>query len=119
MTLGMFFVGLGFVGVFIPGIPTTPSILAAAWFFARSSKRFEYWLLNHKIFGQIIKDWQQNGGIAKKSKINAVILIIPTFALTIYLSSSKVLAISLFFFAVILCFFIITRPEPDSIKSNG
>jgi hypothetical protein len=30
-----------------------------------------------------------------------------------------VLAISLFFFAVILCFFIITRPEPDSIKSNG
>ena len=64
----MFFVGLGFVGVFVPGIPTTPSILAAAWFFARSSKRFEQWLLNHKIFGQIIRDWQQHGGIARKSK---------------------------------------------------
>ena len=111
----MFFVGLGFVGVFVPGIPTTPSILAAAWFFARSSKRFEQWLLNHKIFGQIIRDWQQHGGIARKSKINAVILIIPTFALTIYLSSSDTLEFFLFFFAIILCSFIVSRPEPNKI----
>ena len=58
LTLGFVCVALGFIGTVVPGIPTTPLILVAAWAFARSSKRFESWLLRHRVFGFLIYDWR-------------------------------------------------------------
>tara|TARA_Y100001970_G_scaffold233670_1_gene291407 strand:- start:1853 stop:2041 length:189 start_codon:yes stop_codon:yes gene_type:complete len=49
ITLGSFFLVLGFIGLFLPIVPTTPFILVSVWFFARSSNKLENWLVNHKI----------------------------------------------------------------------
>ena len=105
-------VGLGFLGVFVPGIPTTPLILLAAWFFSRSSKDLEQWLINHKTFGPLIIDWKKYKGIKRKSKIISICLIIPTFSFTIYSISNFYLQLSLGLFCICLCTYLITRPEP-------
>ncbi len=73
--IGWIAVGLGFVGVFLPLLPTTPFILVAAWAFAHSSPRFRSWLLNHRIFGRMIRDWQENGSIPLHAKLIAVSMI--------------------------------------------
>ncbi len=70
--IGWIAVSLGFVGVFLPILPTTPFLLIAAWAFAHSSPKFRDWLLNHPIFGRMIRDWQQHGSIPLRAKLLAV-----------------------------------------------
>lgn len=62
---------LGAIGVVLPLLPTTPFVLVAAFAFSRSSSRFHQWLLTHKLFGSLIRDWQQNGVISLKAKLLA------------------------------------------------
>jgi len=58
-TLGMFFVGVAFVGVYLPLLPwSTPSVIAA-YCFAKSSKRMHNWLYNHPLFGPFLLGWQE------------------------------------------------------------
>ena len=117
ISLGLIFVGLAFLGVFLPGIPTTPLILLSAWFFSKSSQRLEKWLKNHKTFGPLILNWEKYRGINRKSKIVAICLIIPTFAFSIHSISIIQIKIFLGLFCVSLCSYLITRPEPP-INTN-
>ena len=117
ISFGFIFVGLAFLGIFLPGIPTTPLILLAAWFFSRSSEKLEKWLKNHKTFGPLILNWERYKGINRKSKIIAICLIIPTFAFSIYSTSTVQIKIFLGLFCISLCSYLITRPEPP-ISSN-
>ena len=110
--LGSFFVCLGFIGIIIPGIPTTVFLLLSAWFFSRSSPFLENWLINHKLFGRLIRDWNEHKSISRKSKIVAVIIIIPTFSFSIYSSLNITIDILLGIICISLCAFLISRPEP-------
>ena len=110
--LGFLFIGLGFIGIIIPGIPTTPFLLLSAWFFSKSSSFLENWLINHKLFGPLIRDWNKHKSISRKSKIVAVIIIIPTFAFSIYSSLNMIIDILLGITCISLCAFLISRPEP-------
>jgi uncharacterized membrane protein YbaN (DUF454 family) len=71
LSLGFFMVALGMIGVVVPLIPTTIFLIAAAACFARSSPRFEAWLLDHPRFGPIVQDWRAHGAISRPAKIMA------------------------------------------------
>ena len=60
--------GLGIVGVFVPGLPTTVFVLIAAWAAARGSERLHRWLLAHRRFGPMIRDWQAHGAVGRRAK---------------------------------------------------
>lgn len=74
--LGFLFLGLGFIGVFLPLLPTTPFILLAAGCFARSSERWYNWLLNNRTFGPMIRNWQQYRCISCASRRIAILSVI-------------------------------------------
>lgn len=63
---------LGIIGIFVPILPTTPFLLLAAWLLARSSKRLHTWLLNHKILGSYIKDFQESKALPLHVKIISI-----------------------------------------------
>ena len=56
--LGTLFLLLGIAGVFLPVLPATPFLLLATACYARSSRRFYNWLMNHPAFGPLIIEWR-------------------------------------------------------------
>ncbi|WP_082825440.1 MULTISPECIES: YbaN family protein [Marinomonas] len=75
LLLGWLSLITGIIGIYLPLLPTTPLVLLAAWCFSKSSKRFHSWLLNHKFFGPIVRDWQSEDGIPKRSRNRAIIFM--------------------------------------------
>ena len=73
--MGLFFVGLGWVGAFLPLLPTTPFLLLASFFFVRSSPTLQGWLIRSRIFGPFLRDWQKHGGVRPRVKILAFTMI--------------------------------------------
>ncbi|TWT20378.1 DUF454 domain-containing protein [Luteimonas marina] len=60
--------GLGIVGAFVPGLPTTVFVLIAAWAAARGSERLHRRLLAHPKFGPVIRDWQMHRAVSRRAK---------------------------------------------------
>ena len=66
---------LALVGVFVPGMPTTVFVIAAAYCFSRSSPRFERWLRDSPLLGQFLQRVAPGGGMplsAKRAAISAM-----------------------------------------------
>lgn len=101
---------LGFIGVFLPLLPTVPFMLLAAFCFARGSTRFHDWLVGHPRFGPPIRDWREDGAIRPAAKRAAMAAIAASLLLSLALGvAPHVLAIQA---GVLACVsvFILTRP---------
>ena len=77
--IGSIFVGLAVIGIFLPGLPTTPFLILAAYFYIRSSKKLYNWLINNKILGIYIKGYLSGKGMPLRAKIISLILKIMFF----------------------------------------
>jgi uncharacterized membrane protein YbaN (DUF454 family) len=75
LTLGWIAVGIGGIGVIIPGLPTTVFMVFAAWCFSKSSPRFERWLLELPGIGPMISDYRDGLGMPKRAKISTLVMI--------------------------------------------
>jgi len=60
--------GVGIVGIFVPGLPTTVFVLIAAWAAARGSERLERRLLEHPRFGPVIVNWRLHRAVPRRAK---------------------------------------------------
>ena len=69
LLMGHAFVAIGFVGVFLPVLPTTPFLILAAWAYSRGSARVEAWLLHHPVMGEPIRAWRAHGVIPARAKV--------------------------------------------------
>ena len=83
--LGWLAVMLATLGVVLPLLSTTPFLLLAAWCFARSSPRFHHWLLYRSWFAPYLRHWQQHRALPPGAKWKAVLVIVLTFACSLWL----------------------------------
>ncbi len=67
---------LGFIGIFLPGLPTVPFVILSAWAASKGWPSFETWLLKHEHFGPYIRDWRANKRIPRRAKIYAVAMML-------------------------------------------
>ena len=80
--LGCVSVGLGGVGIFVPGLPTTVFMIVGASCFARSNPRFERWILDLPVIGPAVRDYRNGRGMPRRAKKFAVASIFLMCALS-------------------------------------
>ena len=108
----LFFLGcislvLGTIGIAVPLLPTTPFLLLSAYAFGKSSERCSCFILNNKIFGKYIRDYQEKKGITLKNKINALLLLTLSIGSSIWKTNSNHLQIFLSLVFVCVAFHIL------------
>ncbi|GJL55076.1 MAG: hypothetical protein NPIRA02_22080 [Nitrospirales bacterium] len=118
MRLGVLLTGwiclaLGFVGLFLPILPTTPFILLAAYCFSKSSPQLHRKLIQQPTLGPMIQHWEQHGSISKRAKITATVTMAFLFSLSLFILSVGVLLKAMLIgIATAVLAFIWTRPLP-------
>lgn len=61
--VGCISVALGIIGIFVPGLPTTPFLLLSSWLFYKSSKRLHDALHNSRWLGPYLRRFQDKKGV--------------------------------------------------------
>ena len=116
LVLGFFFLGMAFIGVAVPLIPTVGPVLIAAFFFSRSSERFDNWLVNNRLFGGIVRDWRAGLGFTIRAKAVAIIAIIFTFTISVvFVVQPMFLRVGLIVLASALVVYISQLPTKQNV----
>lgn len=101
---------LGFIGAFLPILPTTPFLILSAYLFSKSSPRFHAWLLELPLAGPAIKEWGDHRVVRPRAKILCTLMI--ALSLGIIWSSVSILKEIQILVTLILCsvlIYVLTR----------
>lgn len=116
---GLLCVLIGLIGVVLPLLPTTPFLLVAAFCFSRSSERLHQYLLNHPVFGGLIRDWEDYGVIPFKAKVIATTMMLVMVSYPLFFKSFhiglKMMVVATILLAVS---YIWTRPSVPLLKKG-
>ncbi|RYX94422.1 MAG: DUF454 domain-containing protein [Comamonadaceae bacterium] len=118
LVLAVVSLATGVVGIFVPGLPTTVFILISFWAASRSSPRLHGWLLRHKLFGPMIRNWENGGTMSRRAKWSATVMMVLCIAI-LFLTTSRMLVaelISLLILSILLWLW--RRPEPPAASST-
>lgn len=74
--VGLVAVGLGSVGIIVPGLPSTVFFIIAASAFSKSSPRLEAWVLGLPHVGPLVNDYRAGLGMPRRAKISAAVMIV-------------------------------------------
>lgn len=72
ITLGIISIILGIIGIFVPGLPTTPFLLLSSWLFYKSSKRLHDRLHRSRL-GKYIRRYESRQGVSRISKLISIL----------------------------------------------
>ena len=109
-TAGWAFLAVGIVGLFLPLLPGTLFLILAAACFARSSPRFEAWLLGHRHLGPPVRAWRATGAIPRRAKVIACASLVVSWL--IVLASAPALAtVACLAVFVAVAAYLVTRPD--------
>lgn len=112
--LGLFFTGLGIVGIYIPVMPTTPFLILAAGCFARSSTRIHERFARSALYKNYVAPYKDRRGmtVAEKRRILTTIVLICLCSFILMKNLYGRIALVLIVLIHILVFFkkIPTRP---------
>jgi uncharacterized protein len=84
IVVGFVAVGIGGVGIVVPGLPTTVFFIVAAWCFSRSSPRFEEWVLTRPGIGPLVADHRAGLGMPPRAKFLALAMMWTAIAVSAF-----------------------------------
>ena len=108
---GMISIGFAIAGAVLPVVPTVPLVLLAGFFFSRSSEKFDSWLVEHRVFGPIIRDWRAGRGFTIRAKVGAVAAIVLSFTITLVVMLDSVATrVGMVALAATVIAYVVSRP---------
>ena len=110
--LAVFCVALGMIGVVIPGLPTVPFLLVAAWAGTRGWPRLEAWLLGHPKYGPSIRDWREQGAVSRRAKSAASVMMLLSVVIIAFSGAHVAVKLGVPAILALTASWLWARPEP-------
>ena len=107
------------IGTVLPGLPTTPFLIVAVAFFARSSPRLHDALLHSRIFGPYIQDWKTHRAIRPHVRYVALAAVVTGVSITCVWSPVDWLIKSLTILAGVIGLAVVFRLPVRSASGNS
>ncbi len=115
LTAGFICVGLGYLGMILPVMPSTIFFILALACFSRSSEKLEQWLLQHPWFGQTLRNWREHGTISVRAKRIICAFIGVSMIYTTLLVKNPFVLIGVYATVGAVLAFILTRPSEPKL----
>ena len=100
---------LGLIGVVLPGLPTTPFILLAAACYAKASPRLHGWLLNHRLLGPMVRDWETHRNLTRRSKTVAQVSMVVMVGLSAWGLRERPVVLAIVLIAALIGVLVVAR----------
>ena len=75
LVLGFVFLGIGAVGAVVPMLPSFVFLVAAGFFFAKSSKKIHDWFLSTNLYKKNLESYVKKHAMTVKTKVGLVVSI--------------------------------------------
>lgn len=119
LTAGITCVGLGYLGMLVPVMPSTIFFILALACFSKSSAKLEHWLLHHPWFGETLRNWRGHGTISIQTKRIICVVMGVSLAITaLTVKNPYVIAGVTLTLGCVLAF-ILTRPSTPRAEPNS
>lgn len=112
--LAYVFAALALLGVVVPGLPTTPFVLLAAWAASRGSRRMHDWLVAHPRLGPPLAHWREERAVSPRAKAMAIGFLVVSWLIMLWREVPPWLLALLAVLFVTVGTFVATRPRPRS-----
>lgn len=115
--LGLLCTGLGIVGIWLPGLPTTVFVLIALWAFSKSSQRLYGWFTRIPLLKHAIHEshrFQREGTLAPRVKFISQGSAWLSFAIVTALTQNMILAVILALVALSCSIFMYIVPSSQT-----
>jgi uncharacterized protein len=99
--LGWLCLIMAYIGLVTPGIPFSIFLVGAAYFFARSNKKMEHWIYNHKHFGPFLTNWEKKRVFPQRGKYAMIIVMSSTVVIMTFFAPIKAVIFSAIFMALV------------------
>ena len=112
--LGVFFFGLGGLGIVVPLLPTVPLWILAAVLLAGSSPAIQQRIYDHPQFGSTVRQFVEHRAMTKRSKLFAIAGATLGSAVSLWILRPPeyvVWSVAVIVLGVVI--WLVTRPEPD------
>ena len=109
---GTISLGLGFAGIVLPVLPTTPFLLLSAACYYKGSERLHRWMLNNRLLGDYLRNYKEGKGIQPRTKIFTLILLWSVISFSaLFMLNNVIIQIILFAIAIGVSIHIIALPN--------
>jgi len=109
---------LAVAGVIVPGLPTTPFLLVAAWAARRGCPPVDRWLRAHRLLGPLLAQWETQRAVPTRAKGFAVALLALSWTVLAHRSADARVAFVAALLLGAVAVFVVTRPAPRPLATE-
>ncbi|KMT23205.1 YbaN family protein [Clostridium cylindrosporum] len=118
VTVGIISLILGFIGIVLPILPTTPFLLLSSFCFVRGSEKINIWFKGSKIYKKHLEEFIREKSMTLKRKIIILIFADTMIIVSMLLVNKPVVTLILLLVIIVKLYYFIFKIKTIKLENN-